>query len=41
MLLYLHAVVDVVDHREAFAVLHALPVLGGPLPKTNNSILAL
>lgn len=26
MLLYLHAAVDVVDHREALSVLHALPV---------------
>lgn len=41
MLLYLHAVVDVVDHREAFSVLHALPVLRGPLPRTHNPILAL
>lgn len=42
-LLYLHAVaVDVVDHREAFSVLHALPVLCGPLlPGTDNPVLAL
>lgn len=38
---YLHAVVDVVDHREALSVLHALPVLRGPLPGTYNPILAL
>lgn len=38
-MIYLHAVVDVVDHREAFSVLHALPVLS--LPRTNDPILAL
>lgn len=32
---------DVVNHREAFSVLHALPVLCGSLPRTNDSILAL
>lgn len=41
MLFYLHAVVDVVDHREALSVLHALPVRRGPLPRTNHPILAL
>ena len=41
MLLYLHAVVDVLHHREAFSVLHALPVLRRPLPGTHYPILAL
>lgn len=41
MLLYLHAVVDVFYHREAFSVLHALPVLCGPLSRADNPILAL
>ena len=42
-MLYLHAVVvDVVDHREAFSVLHALPVLRGPLlPGADHPVLAL
>lgn len=41
LLLYLHAVVDVVNHREAFSVLHALPVLRGRLSRANDPILAL
>lgn len=44
MLLHLHAavVVNVVDHGETFPVLHALPVLRGPLSRNNNNpILAL
>lgn len=32
---------DVVHHRESFSVLHALPVLGGTLPRTHHPILAL
>lgn len=32
---------DVVNNREAFSVLHALPVLCGSLPRTNDPILAL
>lgn len=32
---------DVVNHREALSVLHALPVLRGPLPGSHNPILAL
>ena len=41
MLLYLHAVVDVVDHGEALSVIHALPVLWGSLPGAHHTILAL
>lgn len=41
MLVYLHAVVDVIDHWEAISVFHALPVMCGPLPRTNYPILAL
>lgn len=38
----LHAVVvHVVDHREALSVLHALPVLRGPRPRTHHPVLAL
>lgn len=39
--LYLHAVVDVVHHREALSVLHALPVLRGTLARTHDPVLAL
>lgn len=41
MLLYLHAVVDVVNHRGAVSVVHALPVLRGHLARTDNPVLAL
>lgn len=40
-LLYLHAVMDAVNHREAFSVLQALPVLRGPLSRANDPVLAL
>lgn len=39
--LYLHAVVDIVDHREALSVLHSLPVLSRALSRTNNAVLTL
>lgn len=32
---------DVVDHREAFSILHSLPVLRRPLPRTQHPILTL
>lgn len=41
LLLYLHAVMDVVDHREALSVLQALPVLRGALPRAKHPVLAL
>lgn len=32
---------DVLDHGEALSVLHALPVLRGPLPGADHPVLAL